>query len=897
MPIQVVKTPSGESVHLKKSYTIEDKHEYIYTGGAIHFSNDEAFMLTACEETVKVTDLGTGKVLNTLEGDGEVVTCLILVPNTDTCVVASRSGQLYHWNYVYNELIKSFKSLDGPIASMCWDPTFTHLATGASNGNVKVWDFAHTAVTHSFKGSQGIVFCMAFHPDPKRMWLATSASADCDVKVWDLFSKKLVHNMDAHVSPVQGLTFSEDGKYVVSGGRDRTMNVWRVSDHSFKLHSAIPMNEAVEGLKILPCASTDVGGEQKKSSAVQVVTVGDGGMVKVWDVLSGECIRASSPHNQLTDVSLLPISHRVVIVNGNMDIVFLCEDTLKVQRRVVGYNDEIIDAKYIDDDHVLVIANSESARVIQLSTHDCAMLEGHDANVLCADVSPCGNFVVTSSKDNSVRIWQKHTGEHGISFQPVAIGMGHNDGVSACAFNRKKNSITPDGPTRNFVVSAGQDLTVKLWNVLGMNGEKESEVVLSPAMTVKAHDKDINTVAVAPNDRMFVTGSHDRLAKLWSTQDLSLIGTLRGHKRGIWHAEFSPVDRCVATASGDKTIKLWSITDFTCLKTLEGHTGGVLKVAFMSRGMQMASSAADGLCKVWTLKTNECEETMDGHTDKVWALTLSKDESRIVTGGGDAVLNIWNDTTAESQEAEAEKEEEKIRMNQELMNLVQNKQYLKAAKLALRLDQPHRMRTLMEEILESGQGEAKVGKVVAALDDMQTSKLLGYIREWNTNARHSRVAQLVLSCLLKSMPPSRIVKLDKIKSLIEGLLPYSQRHFSRLDRLEQQSFFVDYTWQGLRYGMVGNAMEVQHMGTAIKTINDDDKDFLHTKEEDMTFEGRLKEASAKVDEEESQCGTESGENVGIKRSADAESEEESASGSEMDQKSERHSKRVKNSAK
>ncbi|KNC81517.1 hypothetical protein SARC_06163 [Sphaeroforma arctica JP610] len=420
------------------------------------------------------------------------------------------------------------------------------------------------------------------------------------------------------------------------------------------------------------------------------------------------------------------------------------------------------------------------------------------------------------------------------SFECVAIGAGHNDGVSACAFNKK----AADASKRGFVVSAGQDLTVKLWNVTGINTQADADtdpsaheqsMELIPAMTVKGHDKDINTVAVAPNDRMFVTGSHDRTAKLWSTQDLSLLGTLRGHKRGIWHAEFSPVDRVVATASGDKTIKLWSITDFTCVKTLEGHTGGVLKLAFMSRGMQMASSAADGLCKIWTLKTSECEDTMDGHTDKVWALTLNKSESRIVSGGGDSVLNVWRDTTVQQQEEVERVSEEKMLLTQELMNLVQNKQYLKAAKLALRLDQPHRMRELMEEIVESDHvtgGERGVGKVVLALDDSQVSRLLGYVREWNTNARHSRIAQMVLMCVLKVIPPARMVTLDKIKNLIEALLPYSERHFSRLDRLEQQSFFVDYTWQGLRYGMVGNVMEAQHMGMAVKTITDDDKDFL-----------------------------------------------------------------------
>ncbi|KNC75246.1 hypothetical protein SARC_12224 [Sphaeroforma arctica JP610] len=400
---QTVKMPNGDTVHLKKSYTIEDTHEYIYTGGAIHFTPDEQYMLTACEDNVKVSDLNTGKISNIFDGDGEVITCMSLVPNTHTCVVASRSGQLHHYDYVDNAVLRTFKSLDGPVASLCWDPSGTLLATGASNGNVKVWDFAHTAVTHSFKGSQGIVFSMAFHPDPKRMLLATSASADCDVKVWDLYKKKLVHNMKGHVSPVQGLVFSDDGKFIVSGGRDKVMNTWRLSDHSFKLHASKPLHESIEGLKLVPTVNGD--------TRVKVVTVSDVGKCSVWDAVSGEMLQFSQVHDALSEVSLLPQSHRIVVVNGNMDILFLDQETLTIQRRIIGYNDEIIDAKHIDDDHVLVVANSEAARVVQLSTHDCAMLEGHTANVLCADISPCGNYVVTSSKDNTVRVWRKHQSE------------------------------------------------------------------------------------------------------------------------------------------------------------------------------------------------------------------------------------------------------------------------------------------------------------------------------------------------------------------------------------------------------------------------------------------------------------------------------------------------------
>lgn len=105
-------------------------------------------------------------------------------------------------------------------------------------------------------------------------------------------------------------------------------------------------------------------------------------------------------------------------------------------------------------------------------------------------------------------------------------------------------------------------------------------------LTEVGHEKEINTVCIAPNYQTIVTGSQDKLikvinfhiiiiclhyinlyfVKVWSVNDLSVLGVCRGHKRGIWCTRFSSIDQVLVSSSADTTLKIWSMSDYSCLK-------------------------------------------------------------------------------------------------------------------------------------------------------------------------------------------------------------------------------------------------------------------------------------------------------------------------------------------
>jgi U3 small nucleolar RNA-associated protein 13 len=215
------------------------------------------------------------------------------------------------------------------------------------------------------------------------------------------------------------------------------------------------------------------------------------------------------------------------------------------------------------------------------------------------------------------------------------------------------------------------------------------------------------------------------------------------------------------------------------------------------------STGSDGLSKLWTIKTSECNTTLDDHEDKVWALALREhaasirsreigtDENEqgdaaqeenvlseksclVATGGGDALVTIYRDVTVESLRQLHKQEEERLLQEQSLSNAIQMKDYSKAIRLTIRLNQPGRLCNLFSDILAMGRSErddnAVLGKtalddVVGTLSMNHLEAVLRYVRDWNTNAKHARVAQAVLHVILRKFCVSQLIVLPNIKEV------------------------------------------------------------------------------------------------------------------------------------
>lgn len=151
--------------------------------------------------------------------------------------------------------------------------------------------------------------------------------------------------------------------------------------------------------------------------------------------------------------------------------------------------------------------------------------------------------------------------------------------------------------------------------------------------TVRGHSQATYCVAIDPTGRFIITGSDDRLVKIWSATTAMLVCTCRGHELEISDLAVAPDSSCFASCSTDSNIRIWNLAPpkksghvrhrygaknldngnkdveddsekpigFP-LAVLRGHTNVVTFIDFSPTHPHiLVSSGFDGVCRIWNV--------------------------------------------------------------------------------------------------------------------------------------------------------------------------------------------------------------------------------------------------------------------------------------------------------
>ena len=180
--------------------------------------------------------------------------------------------------------------------------------------------------------------------------------------------------------------------------------------------------------------------------------------------------------------------------------------------------------------------------------------------------------------------------------------------------------------------------TFKVWDL-----ESGAEL-----LTFSGHTQIALTVAVTPDGRRAISGSHDCTLKVWDLESGAELRTLEGHTQSVLKVAVTPDGRRAISGSHDCTLKVWDLESGTELHTLQGHAGSIRAITVTPDGHRVISAtgswndSSSNTIQVWGLESGALLHTLQGHTKQIDAVVVTPDGRRAVSGSSDRTLKVWD---------------------------------------------------------------------------------------------------------------------------------------------------------------------------------------------------------------------------------------------------------------
>ncbi|MFI5457745.1 MAG: DUF4062 domain-containing protein [Isosphaerales bacterium] len=455
-----------------------------------------------------------------------------------TLASAGADGTVRMWDVETGKQIPPSKIHTDAVNGVAFSPDGQTLASGDADGTVRLWDVKTGDELHQLAGDLDAVNSVAFSPDNQTL---ATGGADGSVRMWNATTGKERALLTGHTAPVNSVAFSRDRKTLASAGVDGTVRLWNVvTGQDRRKPFKVPINPISDPVpeKVLSghvsavrCVSFGAGGKTLATGAA-------GGIIRLWDVLSGEVLRTlKDGTGRIRSLSF----HRngTMLASGGDDGAVRLWDTVSGKKR--------------------------------------HQLDGHASRVRCVSFASDGRTLASGGDDGNVCLWDVNTGNK------LWESKGRMGGAVAAAVFAL--AFSPDSKT---LATGDADGTVRLWDV---ESGKERH-------TLKKHIGRVRAVTFSPDGKTLASGGDDLVVRLWDPATNKLQHELNGHTGWIRAVAFSPDGKTLASA-GIWAVRLWDPVTGQQRAALRGHTSALNCVAFSPNSLMLASGSWDKTVRIW----------------------------------------------------------------------------------------------------------------------------------------------------------------------------------------------------------------------------------------------------------------------------------------------------------
>lgn len=317
---------------------------------------------------------------------------------------------------------ESSESVDAPILEL---DTGGHMAlireiiamgdgrriiSASPDKTIRIWDTSTGQETAKILGQigggrEGMIYAIALTPD--ETWLAVGGHLDKDkeyrygIRIYDIKTGAIIKVLKSHENVVLDLSVSSDGRYLVSGSKDKTVKVWDIADNFSLVNTFKGHTREVCAVRVF-----------KSRGDYKIVSAGHDNKAILWSLRDKRDLNSYTHTDRLQH---LAVSEEYIAVSGFGNKIVIFDLNLKRIKEIESET-EPGGLSFSPDGRLLLAAGTGFPYVCniydsQAGFRKITSFNKHDNTTTAVTFLNNRTAVTGGGANNDIYIWDAYTGE------------------------------------------------------------------------------------------------------------------------------------------------------------------------------------------------------------------------------------------------------------------------------------------------------------------------------------------------------------------------------------------------------------------------------------------------------------------------------------------------------
>jgi WD40 repeat protein len=590
------------------------------------YSKDGKYIISGGEDNlVKLWEVRSQKCIRTFPGQGSEI--LSLCFSGDGKKIASGGIQKINiWSTETGALIKSLNGHTARVSSLSFTPDDKQLVSGSHDGKIILWDIETGNKLKEIKRTDGqYIHDIVLTQDGKKLLCASGYSRNKgEISLWDLETGKLISRMDTLGKEVMSVSFTPDGKKILSGDCMGKIKLWDLQTGNCLKTIDAKFGALLETVSLSP--------DGKYFAACDWWGLN----LKIFNIETGICTQTLKAGNGSSIRAIKFSPDGLIIAANEGNKIIMRNAKSNVVTGILGNNIVTTgELHFIENGKYLFSGNKK------WNTQSGQLIMNYAQKIRHNGFSKDGTLFLTIHNDNKISIWDQASGKNIRTIQSpnnyvyAAVFSGNGKNIICAEYNGAaiinmwdiatgKKLKTIFGPNESMYIGY-LDISEdgkRLLMVANTKGEMFSQItsvkILEPEtgrimdLNLKVNKGVNGSVSFSKDGAKILTYIDGNLFTYDAQTGQPLTSYADKNAAKATCATFSPDTKMVAAGmdylyggTHQFYINLYASDTEKPVKSLKGHTAAITSIVFTHNGKQLVTTALDQSIKYWNIETGE----------------------------------------------------------------------------------------------------------------------------------------------------------------------------------------------------------------------------------------------------------------------------------------------------